>query len=88
MKITLFVWDNDRIHHVAQHGLYEEEVDTVLDHPYRTIRTRNDCYILYGRSVSGRYLAVVIRPLGNERAGVITARDMSKTEKRRFERLL
>ena len=88
MRITLFVWDYDRIHHVARHGLSDEEVDAILDHPYRTVRTRNDCYILYGRSASGRYVAVVVRYLGNERAGVITARDMSKTERRRFGRLL
>ena len=88
LRITLFVWNNDNVQHVSRHGLSDEEVDEILDLPYRTVRTRNDCYMLYGRSRAGRYLAVVIRPLDDERALVITARDMSKTERRRFGRLL
>ena len=88
MRIELFDWDNDNICHIERHGLYHEEVDEILDYDYRTVQTRNGCYILYGRSAAGRYLAVVVKPIGNQIARVITARDMTMTEKRRYGRLL
>ena len=43
-------------------------------------------YEVYGRTDSGRYLTVVVRYLGKLEAGMITARDMTQTERRRYLR--
>lgn len=43
-------------------------------------------YEVYGRTEAGRYLAVIVRNLGDGVARLITARDMSWTERRRCEK--
>lgn len=43
-------------------------------------------YEVYGRTEAGRYLAVIVRNLGDGVAQLITARDMGRTERRRYER--
>jgi len=88
MRIELFVWDGGNIDHIARHGLHHEEVDEVLEQPYRITKTREGRYYLFGRTMSGRYLSVVFESLSDGRARVVTARAMTETEKRRYERLL
>ncbi len=43
-------------------------------------------YNVFGRTEAGRYLTIIVRYLGDSVARIITARDMSWTERRRYER--
>lgn len=88
------LWRADRIEHIARHGLTPEEVEeAVFDDPDRTMlrgprserdRTRS-IYYLYGRTGAGRYLQVVLLDLGRGLALPVTARDMTQTERHRYE---
>lgn len=70
---------------IAAHGVSLDEVrEAILEHPYWAAPGRGGTTLVYGRTYAGRYLLVVI-PEGQE-AFVVTARDMTETEKKTFRR--
>ena len=75
-------WDEDSIDHIWRHHVEPEEVEETLEGRYTFQRGRGRAYYILGRSGSGRYLFVVLarKPSGNYR--VVTARDMTSTERR------
>jgi len=88
------IWQDDIVDKLAwKHHVVPAEVEEVL--PSRaTMHFRNqkghiegeDVYNALGRTEAGRYLSVFyIKKLGN-RALIITARDMNRTERRRYAR--
>jgi hypothetical protein len=72
--------------HIARHGVTLGEVrEAILYRPYWIAGGKNDSHIVYGRTLAGRYLFVVVVDDGGE-AFVVTARDMTDREKRTFLR--
>jgi len=83
MKIRGFTWNDQNIKHIARHHLTPDEVEEVfLDAIFR--KGRESRLIVYGISNVGRYIFIVaaIKPGGLIR--VITARDMTKSERRYY----
>ena len=70
---------------LAKHGLTSDEVEESFYHPdLKRSRTRGRL-VLLSRTDAGRYIFVVY--LLNDRvATIITARDMTQIERRRFQR--
>jgi len=88
LRVTGFEWDEDNITHIAKHQLAPEEVEEVFRHDFRVYKGRRGRYMAYGRSLEGRYLFIVFEHLSRGRIRVITAREMSGKEKKRFRRQL
>src|ERR1700681_732707 len=90
MRIEEFVWPEDRIEHIARHGVTPEEMEEVCFANAVVRRTRsegeNPVYYVLGQTDAGRYLfCVVIRfPDGN--GYLVTAREMTTKEKLRFRK--
>jgi uncharacterized DUF497 family protein len=90
MRVSGFVWPDDRIEHIARHGVTPDEVEEVCFGESLTQRAKsegqNPVYYVLGQSAVGRYLfCVVIRfPDGN--GYPVTAREMTATEKRRYRK--
>jgi uncharacterized DUF497 family protein len=63
-----------------------EEVEEVLEENYLLFRAREGCYGVLGQAASGRYLFIVLVPQGGPRFRVVTARDATDAEKRRYRR--
>jgi uncharacterized protein len=88
MTIHGLLWSEDRVEHIARHGVSPEEVEHVCFHKPRILRARtageNPVYYVQGQTEAGRYLfCVVIRfPDGN--GYPVTAREMTEKEKRRY----
>jgi len=88
MPIDELIWPDDRVNHIARHGVSPEEVEQVcFGKPLvRRAKSRgeNPVYYVQGQTDAGRYLfCVVIRfPDGN--GYPVTAREMTAKEKRRF----
>lgn len=80
-----FDWDAGHIKHIIdRHDVYPEEAEQVfLNGAY--IRRDGQVYRVYGQSDSGQYLFVACELRGN-RVRVTSARPMSATERRRYER--
>ncbi|MBI3291432.1 MAG: BrnT family toxin [Elusimicrobia bacterium] len=87
MRIESFLWDQRNVEHIARHGISPKEVEEIPEGPYRVVRAGPDRYALYGQSQGGRYLVAIISLRGTGQAYPITAREMTKGERRRFRRL-
>ena len=88
VRIEWFVWNARNVEHVLRHAVYPNEVDEILAGKHRTVTTHSGRYILLGRSDAGRYLSVIFEPLGAGRGRVVTAREMTETERRRYFKLV
>lgn len=73
--------------HVARHEVRPEEVEQVLFDPPRWVTAgRGGTTLVYGRTGDGRRLLVVVADEGGGVAFVVTARDMTRRERRTFDR--
>ncbi len=86
MRVRKLLWDEDRLDHIAEHSVEREEVEEACWGPYLILRGKGDRYQLLGRTLGGRYLFVVLAHKGGGTFKVVTARDMSQSERRRFRR--
>ncbi len=89
MKIERISWDQETVDHIFEHSVTPEEVEQVLfndlDAPV-IMRGREGRYLAYGRTNGGRLLFIVWVSR-YRRTKIITARDMSKTEKQFYKRI-
>jgi uncharacterized DUF497 family protein len=86
--IDELVWDEWNEEHIARHQLMPEEVEEVVFDPgtlFLRGRKAPSRYLGMGLTEAGRYLLVVLEAFSGNRAYVITARDMTDAEKRRFK---
>lgn len=79
-----FWWDEENIDHIANHGVEPFEAEAVLANPPWIKRVGEGKYLGYGQTDAGRFLLVVFAPKSNARLRVITARDMTVAERRRY----
>ena len=90
MKIDAFIWPEERIEHIARHGVTPEEVEEVCFGKSLVRRGKsegeNPVYYVLGQTEAGRALfCVAIRfPDGN--GYPVTAREMTAKEKRRYRK--
>ncbi len=88
MFIRRLLWDDYRVEHIARHDVDPDEVWEVCEDPLHIAhREGRDCYRLYGQTVDGRYLFIVLERVEASLFRPITARDMNDQEKRAFRRL-
>ena len=86
MKIDWLEWDEDTIEHLAQHGVTIEEVYEVCDGRHKVKKVKYGRHGVLGQTESGRYLTVILERLLGNTFQVVTARDMSKSERRLYRR--
>ena len=84
MRIQEFFWNVDNIHHIARHGIAPPEVEEACYLRSVVLKGRQNRYYILGRTEAGRYLFVVLAYHGEGRVRVITARDMTPAERKRF----
>lgn len=85
MREIYFEWDEWNIDHIAQHDVEPDEVEEVFEDFHIIRKTRQGRRIAYGQTLDGRYLFVVF-VYRNSRIYTITARDMTRQEKRFYRR--
>lgn len=82
--IDELLWDDWNAEHLARHHVSPTEVDEVCFGEPWILRGREGRFVVFGQTLAGRYLLVI---LGERGAGLfypITARDMTETERRRY----
>lgn len=88
MRIQSIRWTEDRVAHVARHGVTPGEVDEVFRGRPLVMRGRGKgglrTYLAFGRTAAGRNLVAVFRPLGGGAAFVLTAREMDDAERKLY----
>lgn len=80
-------WTERNESHIARHGVTPLEVEEAVSGGRVIVTTgRNDTKIVLGCSYSGRYLLTVLSEAEDGREFVVTARDMTLKEIRRFRK--
>ena len=84
--IRELLWNSWNIEHIAEHNVSPDEVEEVCyNNPFVT-RARNKTIKIIGQTDAGRFLTIFLAPRGRGRYFVITARDATEAERRRYRR--
>ena len=82
----LFDWDEANIEHIGRHRFAPDEVEEVFAEGCAVRRGRGGRHLAYGRTLDGRMTIVVFQRLRGRHIRVITAREMTDNERRRYRR--
>ena len=94
-RITELHWRADRVEHIARHNVTPEEFEEALfDDEHGLLsggeaarRDPQEALNRYlGRTRAGRYLFLVVIYMGEGVADPMSAREMTRTERRRYSR--
>ena len=89
MAIAELIWPEDRVAHIAEHGVRPDEVEEVCFGRPLVLRGKsegkNPVYYVLGQTSLGRYLFCVVIGLPESRGYPVSARPMTKKEERRFK---
>ena len=85
IPVRRLVWDNWNVNHIARHQVTPEEVEQVC-HALHVVReSYKDRLLMIGPTRSGRMLAVVLDPEGDDVYYVVTARVADRRERRIYQ---
>ena len=91
MRLTGIIWLEEIVDKLwSKHNVSQEEVEELLAarahyrFVERGIREGEDVYAAMGRATSGRYLIVFFVYKDDGRALVVSARDMTQSERKRY----
>ncbi len=91
MKITGFIWLDDIVQKLLwKHSVTQKEVIELFDNSPRLFfvekgnRTGENVYVAFGQTGGGRYLVVFFIYKKNRQALILSARDMSKAERKKY----
>ncbi len=90
MKVHQIIWPEDRVDHIARHGVGPEEFEQACFGDPLVYRAKsegpNPVYYVLGITDTGRYLLCVVIQFPDGNGFPVTARDMTDNEKRRYKR--
>jgi uncharacterized DUF497 family protein len=90
VQIQELAWTDDRVEHIARHGVQPEEVEEACFGQVLLQRAKshgkNPVYYVLGQASSGRHLFCVVIQFPNGRGFPVTARPMTRKEKERYNR--
>jgi uncharacterized DUF497 family protein len=90
MRIERIIWPRDRVQHIARHGVTPSEVEEVCFGRPQVLRAKaqgkNPLYYVLGQTDAGRHLFCVVIAFPDGNGYPVTAREMTRNEKRRYRR--
>lgn len=90
MLIREIMWPEDRVEHIAKHGITPAEFREVCFGRALVLRARsegrNPVYHVLGQTVSGDHLLCIVIHFPDGRGYPVTARRMTQKEKQRYQR--
>jgi len=90
MKVHRIIWPEDRVDHIAEHGVSTDEFEQACFGNAMVYRAKsegpNPVYYVLGVTDVGRYLFCVVIQFPDGNGYPVTARDMTTNEKRRYKR--
>lgn len=88
MKIRKLVWPEDRVEHIARHGIPPDDVDEVCFGRPLVLRCKsegkNPVYYVLGQTELGRHVFCVVIQFPDAKGYPVTARPMTDNERKRF----
>ncbi|KUK36975.1 MAG: Uncharacterized protein XD66_0321 [Thermacetogenium phaeum] len=87
VRISRFEWDEGNIGHIARHNIEPDEAEEVFANFPLYRRAKTNRMAAYGQTDGGRYLFVVFERKPSGVIRVVTAREMSLSERRCYRRM-
>jgi hypothetical protein len=88
MTIRKLVWSDERVDHIARHGVTPDEFEETCFGRALTLRGKsegqNPVYYVLGQTRAGRYLFCVVISFPDGNGYPVTARPMTERERRRY----
>ena len=76
-----FVWTEETIQHVAQHGISQEDFEAVVCDPVGTDRSRSSGLpVAFGYTSDGRYIIAVFQEIDDVTLFPVTAYEVDEPE--------
>ena len=68
MAKAIFIWDEENVPHIAEHGLTPEEVETVVNNPKNDFDLSNSTGrgVMFGRTKTSKYILVAFDQHGEK----------------------
>ncbi len=85
LRIVELIWDDWNEAHIARHNVSPDEVEEVCFNRSLGVRIRRGMYRLIGQTGAGRYIVVILASRGRGQFYVVTARDATEAERRKFQ---
>lgn len=85
MRVYELIVEPGREEHIARHGVSVAEVEEVVFGTPLVNRVRHGRYGLIGQTEAGRFVTVILAPCGRSVYGLVTARDATQAERRRYQ---
>jgi uncharacterized DUF497 family protein len=88
-SISSIKWTEDRINHIAIHSITPQEVEEACfneDDPPLIRTGRDNLHYVFGKTISGRALFVVVRFVRPGEVRLVTARDMNDWERKYYKK--
>lgn len=82
IKIEELIWDNWNIEHIGRHRVRVAEIEEACDQPVKAFKSYKDRLIILGKTKNSRLLTIVLVKQGKKIYYVVTARDMSRKERK------
>lgn len=86
MKIKNLIWDEWNIEHVLRHGVTQDEVEEVCYSRHFAIKSGRNKMAVWGQTIGGRYLLVILGVRDYGDFYPVSARDMDQKEKRQYRK--
>ena len=86
MLFKEYEWDDINIEHIARREVIPQEAEEACFNEPLIMRLGRNKYTTYGQSDSGRYLFLIVIYKGKRMVRIITARDMTKSERSLYNR--
>ncbi len=88
MRIWELIWPEDRVEHIARHGVRPHEVEEACFGAPLVLRAKsageNPVYYVLGQTDAGRHLFCVVIQFPEAKGYPVTAHPMSDNERRRY----
>lgn len=88
MRVERFEWNDENASHIIAHDVWPDEVEEIFSFPHHVRKTKDEKYLVYGKTSSGRYLFVIVAKKPQNCIKVISARGMTDKEKKAFRKVL
>lgn len=84
IKVKEIVWDEWNVDHIKKHNISITEVEEVCRGHYKQQPSYKNRFLIFGKTLKRRLLTVVLARESKGKYYIITARDMSKKERKVF----
>lgn len=82
--IEKLIWNKENIDHIKKHDVTRVEINQVVKRDYNNQPTYGNRLMIFGKTKKGRKLTVILIEKEKNNYLIITARDMSKKERKYF----